>query len=69
MLDRTFDKSFHDDVVAGLSLPQKSIPPKYFYDERGSQLFDAICDVPEYYPTRTEAALLSRRSRREARID
>ncbi len=60
MLDRTTDKSFHDDVVAGLSLPQKSIPPKYFYDERGSQLFDAICEVPEYYPTRTEAALLAR---------
>ncbi len=60
MLDRVLDKSFYEDVVAGLSLPQKSIPPKYFYDERGSQLFDAICEVPEYYPTRTEAALLSR---------
>ena len=60
MLDRTQDKSFYEDVVAGLSLPQKEIPPKYFYDERGSQLFDAICELPEYYPTRTEAALLSR---------
>ena len=60
MLDRTQDKVFYADVVAGLSLPQKSIPPKYFYDERGSELFDAICDVPEYYPTRTEAALLAR---------
>jgi dimethylhistidine N-methyltransferase len=60
MLDKTQDKAFYDDVVAGLSLPQKSIPPKYFYDERGSQLFDAICEVPEYYPTRTEAALLAR---------
>lgn len=60
MLDKTKDNAFYKDVVAGLSLPQKAIPPKYFYDERGSQLFDEICDVPEYYPTRTEAALLSR---------
>jgi dimethylhistidine N-methyltransferase len=60
VLDKTQDKAFYADVVAGLSLPQKSIPPKYFYDERGSELFDAICDVPEYYPTRTETALLSR---------
>ena len=34
------------------------MPPKYFYDQRGSELFDAICDTPEYYPTRTEEALL-----------
>jgi dimethylhistidine N-methyltransferase len=60
VLDKTRDKAFFADVVAGLSLPQKSIPPKYFYDERGSELFDAICDEPEYYPTRTETALLSR---------
>lgn len=60
MLDKTQNKSFYDDVVAGLSQPQKSIPPKYFYDERGSQLFDAICDLPEYYPTRTETSLLQR---------
>ena len=50
--------SFLDDVVAGLSARQKSLPPKYFYDERGSQLFDAICGLPEYYPTRTELAML-----------
>jgi len=60
MLDKVTDKTFYDDVVAGLSLPQKTIPPKYFYDERGSQLFDRICDLPEYYPTRTETSLLSR---------
>ncbi len=60
MLDKTRDRGFLDDVVAGLSLPQKALSPKYFYDERGSQLFDAICDLPEYYPTRTEAALLMR---------
>jgi dimethylhistidine N-methyltransferase len=50
--------TFRDDVLAGLALPQKSIPPKYFYDERGSQLFEAICELPEYYPTRTEMAIM-----------
>ena len=46
------------DVVDGLSRPQKTLPCKYFYDERGSQLFEEICDVAEYYPTRTERAIL-----------
>jgi L-histidine N-alpha-methyltransferase len=46
------------DVADGLTRPQKVLPPKYLYDERGSELFDAICDLPEYYPTRTEEALL-----------
>jgi dimethylhistidine N-methyltransferase len=60
--------SFHDlhpsaddlaaDVLAGFSRPQKSIPPKYFYDTEGSRLFDAITELPEYYPTRTETAML-----------
>lgn len=48
------------DVREGLSRSPRSIPPKYFYDERGSRLFDAICDLPEYYLTRAEAALLKR---------
>lgn len=48
------------DVRAGLSARPKRLPPKYFYDDRGSQLFDAICDLPEYYLTRTEHALLRR---------
>jgi dimethylhistidine N-methyltransferase len=47
-----------DDVLAGLALPQKSIPPKYFYDEQGCRLFEEICELPEYYPTRTETAIL-----------
>lgn len=51
-------ESFLADVVAGLSAPVKRLPPKYFYDEVGSALFDAICALPEYYPTRTETALL-----------
>ena len=50
--------SFLDDVVTGLAAPQKTLPPKYFYDERGSRLFEAICELPEYYPTRTELAML-----------
>ena len=50
--------SFRDEVLHGLTQPRKAIPPKYFYDRRGSQLFDQICTLPEYYPTRTEMALL-----------
>ena len=49
--------SFREDVIAGLSLPRKSLPPKYFYDARGSRLFEAICRLKEYYPTRSELAL------------
>jgi L-histidine N-alpha-methyltransferase len=48
------------DARAGLARPPRSIPPKYFYDEAGSRLFDAICALPEYYLTRTERALLER---------
>src|SRR3977135_689274 len=47
-----------EDALARLSLPQKSIPPKYFYDEQGCRLFEAICELPEYYLTRTETAIL-----------
>ncbi len=46
------------DVREGLSRPQKELSPKYFYDERGSELFDEITRLPEYYPTRAERALL-----------
>ncbi len=46
------------DVRAGFAKTQKELPPKYFYDERGSLLFEAICEVPEYYQTRTERAIL-----------
>lgn len=48
------------DVLAGLTQPQKRLAPKYFYDAEGSRLFDAICELPEYYPTRTEIAVLRR---------
>lgn len=46
------------DVQAGLASPQKYLPCKYFYDDRGSQLFEQICTTPEYYPWRMEHALL-----------
>lgn len=48
---------FKLDAIEGLSLQQKSISPKYFYDERGSKLFEKITELPEYYPTRTEKEL------------
>jgi len=46
-------------LLAALLQPRASIPPKYFYDELGCKLFEAICTLPEYYPTRTERAILS----------
>ena len=49
---------FREDVLQGLSQPRKTLVPKYFYDEVGSALFEAICALPEYYPTRTELALM-----------
>jgi len=51
-------EEFRADVMAGLALPQKQLAAKYFYDARGSRLFDRICELPEYYPTRTETAIL-----------
>jgi len=50
--------AFANDVRAGLTAAQKSIPPKYFYDELGSRLFEAICCLPEYYLTRAESEIL-----------
>ncbi len=46
------------DVIQGLTQTPKTLPPQYFYDDRGSVLFEEICELPEYYPTRTEAAIL-----------
>jgi dimethylhistidine N-methyltransferase len=56
-INHTFEKDGHD-VIQGLMDTSKNIPPKYFYDDRGSELFEQICDLPEYYPTRTEAWIL-----------
>ena len=50
------------DVVEGLSGDPRTLPPKWFYDERGSQLFDQITELPEYYPTRAERSILTRRA-------
>lgn len=50
--------AFLQDVLSGLRLPQKALSPKYFYDQQGSKYFDLICELDEYYPYRTELALL-----------
>ena len=52
--------SFRDKVREGLGQPQKALPPKFFYDARGSQLFDEITELPEYYLTRTEIGIMQR---------
>jgi L-histidine Nalpha-methyltransferase len=52
------ERTLADDVLDGLTRPLKELPPKHFYDARGSELFDAICEQPEYYQTRTERGIL-----------
>ncbi len=49
---------FRDDVLGGLAKPRKTLPCRYLYDARGSELFEAITNLPEYYPTRTERSIL-----------
>src|SRR5690348_17789889 len=51
-------RTFARDVAFGLTAPQKWLPPKYFYDERGSQLYEQICGLPEYYLYRAELEIL-----------
>jgi len=53
-----YERALAADVRAGLTATPKELPPKYFYDDRGSELFDAITRLPEYYPTRAERAIL-----------
>ena len=60
-LEPTTD-AFRDSVLRGLRRVPKTLPSKFFYDAEGSRLFDQICDLPEYYPTRTETALLAERA-------
>lgn len=57
---RNPSSQFARDVLSGLSLRQKMLPSKYLYDDFGSEIFKAICEQPEYYPTRIETALLER---------
>lgn len=59
--DGYFTDTLHTDVTKGLTGRPKTLPPKWFYDARGSELFEEITQLPEYYPTRTEHAILSRR--------
>lgn len=56
------------DIVQGLTQKQKCLPPRFFYDDYGSQLFEKICKLPEYYPTRTEAAILKQYAPEIAKI-
>lgn len=53
------DSDFARDLLAALAARPRHVSPKYFYDAAGSQLFDRICELPEYYPTRTELAILA----------
>jgi L-histidine Nalpha-methyltransferase len=57
-LDGTHERSLADDALDGLTRPFKELPPKHFYDARGAELFDRICELPEYYPTRAERTIL-----------
>jgi dimethylhistidine N-methyltransferase len=66
-LEPTTDE-FRTAVIAGLSENQKTLPCKFFYDAEGSRLFDRICELPEYYPTRTESSILGRRAGDIARL-
>jgi L-histidine Nalpha-methyltransferase len=61
------ERALADDVLDGLTRPFKELPPKHFYDSRGAELFDRITELPEYYPTRAERAILERRSAEIAR--
>ena len=56
------ERSLANDVLDGLTRPFKELPPKHFYDARGSELFEQICELPEYYPTRAEMAILADRA-------
>ncbi len=62
-LSETDERSLANDVLDGLTRPFKELPPKHFYDTRGSELFERICELPEYYPTRTETQILRQRAR------
>jgi L-histidine N-alpha-methyltransferase len=59
-LHSSFHHEIRKDILKGLTSQKKSIPSKYFYDERGSRLFEEICCLPEYYPTRTEMIIIRR---------
>ena len=62
-LSEAEERCLANDVLDGLTRPFKELPPKHFYDSRGSELFERICELPEYYPTRTERHILETRAR------
>ena len=66
--DESGEDSFQQDVINGLTRQPRCIPPKYFYDQAGSRLFESICEQPEYYPTRTETALLKQYAKEIAAV-
>jgi dimethylhistidine N-methyltransferase len=68
MADVEIDPAFRADVLAGLGTRPRAIPARWFYDQRGSELFEEITDLPEYYPTRIETALLTRHAGEIARL-
>ncbi len=57
------DRAFRADVLKGLRQRQKAIPARWFYDEEGSRLFEAITQLEEYYPTRAETEILEARGK------
>ncbi len=63
-LGRGDERSLHFDVLDGLHRPFKELPPKHFYDVEGSRLFEQICALPEYYPTRVERSILAAHAER-----
>jgi L-histidine N-alpha-methyltransferase len=67
-LDEGQERSLAEDVLDGLTKPFKELPPKHFYDARGAELFDRICELPEYYPTRTERSILEDHAERLAGV-
>ena len=67
-LSEVDERSLAYDVLDGLTRPFKEIPPKHFYDARGSELFEQICELPEYYPTRTERRILLARAGEIVRV-
>jgi L-histidine Nalpha-methyltransferase len=58
-LDEAHERGLAEDVLDGLTRPFKELPPKHFYDARGCELFDRITELPEYYPTRAERAIVA----------
>jgi L-histidine N-alpha-methyltransferase len=62
------ERSLADDALDGLTRPFKELPPKHLYDARGAELFDRICELPEYYPTRAERSILQERAEEIAEL-